>query len=213
MKYAVIDSECTGLFNYALPAEADGQPRLASLAIITLDESLKVIEERNFFVKPDGWTMPKEAQTINGLSTEFLTQNGIPVMEVLGHYTKLIDEGYVIAAYNSQHDCKQMRGELRRAGIPDRFETTPNVCLMRAMTGICKLPKAKGIGYKFPKLAEACDYLKIKQDSAHSALGDAWSAVAILRWLSSKNLLPTAEIHYAKTLPLPVTTVQAVYPL
>ena len=33
MKYAVIDTETSGLFDFSKPAEAEGQPRLASLAI------------------------------------------------------------------------------------------------------------------------------------------------------------------------------------
>jgi hypothetical protein len=46
MKYCVLDTEGTGLFDYSAPADAPMQPRMASLAMIFLDDTLKV--EREF---------------------------------------------------------------------------------------------------------------------------------------------------------------------
>lgn len=214
MKYAIIDTETSGLFDFAQPADAPGQPRLASLAIIlaearaggeyiTLDRTpLAITHEHNFFIRPDGWEMSPEVTAINGLTTEFLVENGEPLMDALTHYSDLITkEGRVICAFNAQFDTKMLRGELRRAGLPDLFEQTPNICLMRAATPICRVPKKSGSGYKFPKLAEACAFFKIQEDAAHSALGDARSAFAIMQHLHKANLLPTPEVHFAKEKP------------
>jgi DNA polymerase III epsilon subunit-like protein len=201
MKYAIIDTESSGLFDFAKPADAEGQPRLATLAIIMLDDDLNVIAEHDFMVKPDGWEMGAEAGAVNGLTTEYLLQHGEPVRDILQRYSTLIEEGFVITAYNCQFDSKIMRGELRRAGMPDLFERTPNICLMRAATPICKVPKKTGAGYKFPKLAEACAFFKIEQPAAHSALGDAKSALAILLELHKLGALPAPEVHYAKNPP------------
>ncbi len=200
-KYAVIDTETSGLFDFSKPADAEGQPRLASLAIIVLDENLALVREINLFVKPNGWEMNAEAGAVNGLTMEILNAEGKQVTEVLTAYTDLIDEGCIVAAFNAQFDTKMLRGELRRAGLDDRFEKTPNICVMRAASPVCKVPKKTGAGYKFPKLGEACAFFKIEQPAAHSALGDARSAVSILQHLHALGQLPAPEVHYAKIPP------------
>lgn len=201
MKYAVIDTESSGLFDFAKPADAEGQPRLASLGIVMLNEDLSVQAEHELLVKPAGWVMGAEAMRINGLTMERLNTEGLDLAFVLRKYITLIETGYVIATFNAQYDTKIMRGELRRSGLPDLFETTPNVCLMRALTGVCRLPKANGRGYKFPKLSEACAHFKIEQPAAHSALGDARSAAALLRCAKRIGVLPEPEVHYAVNRP------------
>ena len=211
MKFIIIDCETSGLFDFKQPAHAPGQPRLASLAIIQAEDhedgatlesrSLYVTHEHNFFIRPDGWEMSPEVAAIHGLTTEFLLANGEPLMDALDHYTNLIKEGRVVCAYNSQFDTKVMRGELRRAGLPDLFESTPNICLMRACTNVCRVPKKSGGGFKYPKLSEACAFFKITEEAAHSALGDARSAFAVMQHLHKANLLPTPEVHFAKEKP------------
>ena len=202
--YAVIDTETSGLFDFSKPADAEGQPRLASLAVIRLDADLNEEGANEYFVKPDGWTLSDEVSKVNGLTTERLAKDGRPIAEVLKFYTALVDRGYVIVAFNAQFDTKVMRGEMRRAGIPDRFEATPNICVMRASTDVCKIPKAKGGGYKFPKLAEACSHFLISQDADHSAMGDARAATAIFRKLREIGQCPDPAIHYATLRPDPI---------
>jgi len=195
--YLVIDTETTGLFDFSKPADAEGQPRLANLAMIALDSDLKEEARWNLYIKPDGWKMAPEAQKTNGLTDEFLTANGVPVKDALETYVGLIEQGYIVVAFNAQYDTKVMRGELRRAGMEDRFETTPNICAMRALTGVCKLPRANGKGYKFPKLVEACHHFHIDQPEAHTALGDVIVTAQLLAWLTKLELLPEPEVHYA----------------
>lgn len=201
MKYAIIDTETSGLFDFSKPADAEGQPRLASLAIVILDDTLALVSEHKFLVKPDGWLMNPEASRVNGLTDEYLRDLGRPIAEVLDAYVALINSGHVIAAYNSQFDTKVVRGELRRAGRPDLFESTLNVCLMRACTDLLRIPSKNGRGFKFPKLSEACAFFQIEQPAAHSALGDARSAAVILRALRKHGVTLEPSVHYAKTRP------------
>lgn len=201
VRYAIIDTETSGLFDFTKPADAEGQPRLASLGIILLDENLAETLAVEMFVKPDGWEMAPELELINGLTTAKLNEVGIPVADVLKVYTEIVDGGYVVVAFNAQFDLKMMRGELRRAGIDDRFERTPNLCVMRASVDVCRVPKKTGRGFKFPKLSEACKHFGIVQENEHSALGDARAALGVFRQLHGMNALPVAEVHYAKTEP------------
>lgn len=198
MKYAVLDTETSALFDFTKPADAEGQARLASFAVILLDESLVPLDEFSFMISPDGWEMQPGATAVNGFTTEFLAANGAPIRSCLEFYSQFIKDGYVVVSFNAQFDTKVMRGELRRAGLPDLFESTPNICVMRALTNVCKVPRAKGAGYKFPKLSEACAFFKIDEPAAHSALGDARSAAALLRELHKLQLMPAPAVHFAK---------------
>lgn len=197
--YVVLDTEGNGLFDYKQPADADGQPRMASLTMIYVDADLK--EERQFsvFIRPDGWKMTEGATKVNGLTDEFLNEHGIPIVEALNEFTSAIDNGRIIVAHNCQHDGKQLRAELRRAGMDDRFEQTKQLCTMRAMTDICKIPpKGNRGGYKWPALSEALLFIGETDLGDHSAANDARGALALLRYMKRNNLMPEAKVHYAK---------------
>lgn len=214
MKYIVIDTETSGLFDFSQPADAPGQPRLAHLAMICVGADLSETSRHDFYVQPEGWTMAeydaraiaqgkKPASEVNGLTDEFLHEKGISVRSVLEVYADEIRSGRIVVAFNSQYDCKIMRGEFRRAGMPDLFEQTPNICVMRPLTGICRIPKRGGKGFKFPNLTEALDHFEVKptEFNAHGAVDDAHGALLIMRELHKIGKLPEAAVHYAKEKP------------
>lgn len=200
MAYLVIDTETSGLFDFKKPADDPSQPHLASLAMIWADEEGHETDRMNLYVKPDGWRMSAEAYAVNGLSTEFLEENGKPIDLVLDIYSRNVRSGLVVAAFNAQFDCKMMRGELRRAGRDDLFTVTKNTCLMRGL----KPYKDQGLAIKngaFVKLSVACEFFGIHNTSPHSAMADAKAAQEILSILiRDRNLIPP-QVHFAKEKP------------
>ena len=194
--YLVFDTETSGLFDFKRPADDPDQPRLASAAFIVADEDGNEISRTSHLIRPDGWTMPLEAEAINGLSTELLNMEGVPMADVLDIYQGHIEAGLIVTAFNVQFDCKVMRAELRRAGRPDLFEQTPNSCLMRGLAPY----KDKGLAVKggFVKLAVACEHFSIINADAHDAMADAEAALALLQILVRDGNLIPPKIHYAK---------------
>lgn len=211
--FAVFDTETTGLFIFRegrngppVPADDPRQPRMASFAVIFADHLGRELSRHKAFIRPDGWSVAefdaraiaegkKPASAVNGLTDDFLNEHGVPVVDILALWNGIIDRGLVAAAFNAQFDCKMMRAELRRAGLPDRFEETPNVCLMKALDpygeqGLC-------IQRGFVKLAEATAFFGIAQENAHDAMSDAADARAILEILIRDGRLPVARVHYA----------------
>lgn len=206
MSYLVIDTETTGLHDYKLPADAPGQPRLAHLAMIRLAEDGREEDRTDLYVRPDGWTMPQgpgTAGAVNGLTDEFLSANGGDVRDALGAYTDEVVAGRIVVAFNAQYDLKVMRGEFRRAGLPDLFERTLNICVMRPMTKLCRIPYPNRGGFKFPNLTEALAYFGHAREGDHLAMSDAEGAAIIFRELMMRDLLPEAAVHYAKEKPEP----------
>ena len=206
MKYLILDTEGSGLFRYkdaagnTIPSDAPGQPRLASLAMRSIDmETGEVGEIERFLIQRDGWSMEAEATAINGLTDEILDAQGVPVKEALDAYVRHIDRGHVFTAFNAQHDGRQMRAELRRAGMDDRFETTLQCCLMRSCTGL-GIVKANGKG-GWPSLADVCAHFGIANNTPHTAEGDAFVAAEIFLKLHALGKLQVPAVHYAKNPP------------
>jgi DNA polymerase III epsilon subunit-like protein len=211
-KYLVFDTETTGLPLRApkgappIAADAEGQPRMASFAAIVTDEMGVEISRFKAYIKPENWTMAefdaraiaegkKPASAVNGLTDDFLNENGVPVAEVLEYYSGAINDGLIVVAFNAIFDTKIMRGELRRASMDDLFDKTANICVMKALdpygaSGLC-------IVRGFVKLADACAFFGIAQSDAHDAMSDAEDARKLLAILIKDGLLPEPSIKRA----------------
>lgn len=203
-KYLCFDTETNGLPPRALrgqppiPADDPRQPRMASFAGIITDDQGRELSRHKFFIRPDGWTIDgTEAGQINGLTDAFLTANGVPVEEALEFYSAQIEAGLIVVAFNAIFDTKIMRGELRRAGMPDLFEKTQNVCCMKALDDYA----AQGLCMSRPgfvKLSVACEFFGITNLQAHDAMADAEAARAIMEILIRDGRMPDPKVIYSK---------------
>lgn len=202
MKGIVVDVETNGLMDFKRSADAEGQPRMAHFAMILIDDGGNVEGENNFFIAPDGWSMTPETTAINGLTDEYLTLHGVPVKIALDCYSTAIMEGRMVISHGAQFDLKIMRSELRRAGMDDLFEQTPNVCTMRKANGIILCERTdKKTGEKklvggWPSLNRCRDVLGISTEGAHGAVKDAMDALAVYKHLLAQGVDLTPEVHH-----------------
>jgi len=222
MSFMVIDTEGTDVFRHKNPdgsvarSDEPGQPRMAEFAAVLCDDTFEIVETFQRYIVPIGWMklgfnmqeepmleMPTEALKVNGLTFEFLHANGVPVREALEYFSNRI-RGRALLGFNQQHDGRQMRGELRRAGMPDLFEETPSVCAMRSITTNYKgkVKKLNGKG-GFPRLIDAAAHFGVpgyEKEERHKALEDAMATVFIAKCLHEMGLLLPAEVHRHKGL-------------
>ena len=220
--FIVIDTEGTGLFRHKNPdgsvarSDEPGQPRMAEYAHVLVNDRFEVEGTYQRYIYPDGWMklgfdgrevpmeeMPTEALEANNLTFRFLRENGVPVVDVLQEYLKA-KQGRAFLGFNQQHDGRQVRGELRRAGLPDDFENTPSICAMRSITtnykGMVKKLNGKG---GFPRLIDAAAHFKMpgyEEEKRHRALEDALATVHVAKCLHEMGKLLPAEVHYNKAL-------------
>lgn len=227
-EYIIVDTEGTGLFRHhnimpdgqKVTARSDepGQPRMAEFAAVLLDEDFNVQDTYQQYIIPVGWQnadgsmmreMPAEAFDVHGLSMHFLRCNGKPIEDALNTYLGAIIVGRVLIGFNQQHDGRQIRAELRHAGMEDMFEQTKNICAMRSITknyrgpdGKCAVKKLNGKG-GFVRLIDAAAHFGIPyaEDKRHSALEDALVTAQVARCLHERNLLLPAEVHYSRNMP------------
>lgn len=187
--FVVFDTETSGLFNFARPPEAEGQPRLASIAFVFLSDSLEVESEYYKLIRPDGWKMPYGATVVNGLTQAMLEREGVPVSNILTAFNYLIDQNVTFVAHNIEFDLKVLRGEMRRAGLPDR--EVRSFCTMKSLTSICRIRGKRG--FKWPKLIEAYQHFFNEPfDDAHEALADARACARIFQHVFQNGLLRVA---------------------
>lgn len=207
MSYLVIDVETSGLSDFKLPADHPSQPYIAAFAALFVSDSFELEREYSALIKPDGWSMSKEAADLTGLTDEKLAAEGIPIAEVLAVFTSAVQEGRIVVAHNCQFDLKCLRGSLRRLDLPDLFEITRNICTMRALTDVCKIPpNGNRGGYKWPKLSEAAVFFGFPQMGDHSASADATVCYLLLRKMHELGIVPKPEVHYAKEAPAKPTS-------
>src|SRR4051812_34808500 len=216
MTFVVIDTETNGLYrNYypkdypdpelaGTPYPADGrdQARVVEIALIYCDHQFNVTGQYQAYIRPDGWEVDRTSKAFkkHGLTTEFLAEHGIPMVEALGRYHLAILSGRAVVAYNAQFDCKALRGEARRYGLPDLFYETRNSCAMRSTSGlkpkIIKLPDDEGrVKGGYPRLIDAAAHFGIPYPIRHTALDDARVTVEVAKCLQQAGCLLPPEVH------------------
>ena len=152
-----LDTETTGL--------RPGQ--ICQLSLI-LQEG-KSIRTKNYFFTVD--FVEYSALKIHGFSVEKLRQlsKGKTFSDYAEEIAGIFEKAEVIVAHNTAFDFMFLRAEFERAN--QNFFVKEQFCSMKNMTSACKLPSSKGLGYKFPKLSELCNYFKISdKDIAETAL-------------------------------------------
>lgn len=104
----VFDTETTGIF------PGDGH-RIVELGAIEMID--KIVTGRSFhtYVDPER-PMPRDAQAVHGLSTDFLT--GQPVFEMIINDFLAFIEDSPLVAHNAAFDMEFLNWELKRARMP-----------------------------------------------------------------------------------------------
>lgn len=171
--YLFFDTETTGIpRNYKAPAsDLRNWPRLVQIAWLLADEKANEMASAEFIVKPDGFTIPRDATRIHGITHEMALQNGVDLKSVLSAIMPDIDKASMLIAHNMSFDEKILGAEFLRAGHPDFVAAKKRKCTMQGATDFCRLPGP--YGYKWPTLQQL--HAKLFSESiegAHHALVD-----------------------------------------
>lgn len=174
MKVLIFDTESTGLpveekdpFHYP-----EYWPRLVQLAWI-LAEDEQILQEKSFLIAPDGFSIPKSATEIHGITTERAKEEGRPLAEVLAAFSEDLKEAEVIVGHNVSFDRSVVTAEFARAKQNAPILGLPFHCTMKASADVCKIPSTRGRGFKWPSLTELHKHLFSEEfEDTHDALVD-----------------------------------------
>jgi len=172
------DTETTGFIDFKAPLSAPHQPHLVQLGMILCGNSSRVIKEYSAIVRPDGWIIPPDM--VHGISQEQALRDGLHLTTVLDDFVEWIENVDTLVAHNLVFDKAVLQANFLHVGR--YFNTyTSTFCTMLNTTNICKLPKKKGSGFKWPKLEEAYAHFfpSKKMEKAHDALSDCRATMEI----------------------------------
>lgn len=171
--FLFFDTETTGLpRNWkASYRELDNWPRLVQIAWILSDINGSIIEEHNYVIMPNGFSIPLEATQVHGISTQRALKEGKELQIVLNQFEKSLRSADFLVAHNMSFDVNVVASEMYRLKIDSDILKKDQICTMRSTINFCKLPGK--YGYKFPKLADLYQKLFFTTfDEAHDASVD-----------------------------------------
>ena len=153
--YLFVDTETTGLpkDRHAPPSDLDNWPRLVQLAWILLAEDGRELEAKAFIVKPEGFSVPRDASRIHGITGERAAREGLALAFVLAEFAGAVSRSSVLISHNMNFDENVLKAELIRAGVSDILSSMSTICTKESATDYCKLPGRYG-KYKWPTLQE-----------------------------------------------------------
>ncbi len=173
--YLIFDTETTGLpRNKNAPLDDfDNWPRLVQIAWQLHDEKGILLSQGNHVVRPDGFTIPFNAQKIHGISTEKALEAGIDLKEALASFSVDLQKAKVVVGHNIEFDNKIIGSEYLRSEQVNQLEGFPNIDTGLETKEYCQLTGGIGGRLKMPKLIEL--YTKLfgqPFDDAHDAAYD-----------------------------------------
>lgn len=184
-----LDTETTGLPS-RWNAPYNEWPRMVSLAYMLCEDNGKVIDQMELIIKPDGYTIPKEASGIHGITQEIAEQKGNDLQMVLIKLLTLIEIADLVVFHNQSFDVGIITGEQMRMGFGKSeyiSSQKPKIfCTKEASTNILKIPGSRG-GYKWPSLAELCAFCGVENKGAHNAMNDVEATKECYFWMINKG--------------------------
>jgi len=152
--YLFFDTETTGLpKNFKAPVtDTTNWPRMVQLAWHLYEPDGTFIESQDFIIKPENYTIPKQASDIHRITTERALNEGTELEEVLNLFSAQISKSSLLIAHNMNFDEKIIGAEFIRKNIENQLFSKQRLCTMLASVDYCQIPG--NYGYKWPKLDE-----------------------------------------------------------
>lgn len=176
----LVDTETTGL-----PRRTAGlitvQPRIVSITwLIGMTDGL-ALRRRTHIVRPEGFTIPAPATAIHGISTEYARARGSALSDVLHQLREdcLDLRPELAVAHNAGFDLPVIAAEFQRAALGNPLAPMRKICTMLTTTGLCRIPRRRGGGFKWPKLQEL--HLRLFNRSFEGAHGSGQDVAALYR--------------------------------
>lgn len=152
--YLFFDTETTGVpRNWKAPVtDLNNWPRLVQLAWLLYDTKGNKVSDREYIIKPSGFTIPTDASKVHGITNEKANEEGNSLSIVLQEFEALIKQVSYLVAHNMSFDEKIVGAELLRNNMINSVASKNKICTMEKTTNYCAI--SSPYGYKWPKLSE-----------------------------------------------------------
>ncbi len=196
--YLIFDTETTGLpKRWSAPiTDTDNWPRCIQIAWQLHDEWGKVIESKDFLVKPDGFDIPYDAERIHGISTALAEELGQDIDFVLQEFDKALKKSKFVVGQNVGFDINIIGCELYRKDFASSLSEMPVLDTCTEVTAnLCQIPGGKGGRFKLPTLTELHECLfGVGFGEAHNATADVEATTRCFLELVRLGYFPQSDL-------------------
>ncbi|MFM7770450.1 MAG: DNA polymerase III subunit alpha, partial [Bacteroidota bacterium] len=194
--YLIFDTETTGIpRNYNAPlTDFENWPRLVQLAWQVHDATGRLIHQGNYIIQPNGFSIPYNAETIHGISTQRAHDEGQKLEVVLEEFSSALSQVQYIAGHNVTFDFNIVGCEFLRLGLTNILTNKISIDTKELSTDYCAIPGGKGGKFKWPSLTELHSKLFGKSfDEAHDAAFDVDATAKCFFELLRIGIIPCSE--------------------
>ncbi len=174
--YLIFDTETTGLpKNFNAPvSDSENWPRMVQLAWQIHDAEGKLVEVKNYIVKPEGYTIPFNAEQIHGISTKRAKKQGADLDFVLKEFNASLEKADYVIGHNVEFDVNIVGAEYYRKQIESPLSDKKAFDTKSEETAnFVAIPGGRGGKFKWPTLTELHEKLFNEQFAeAHNASAD-----------------------------------------
>lgn len=197
--FLIFDTETTGLpRNWNAPVtDTDNWPRAVQIAWQLHDDMGRLIEAKDFLIRPDGYDIPYDAEKVHGISTELAMAEGHDLNEVLALFNEALGKCSFIVGQNLGFDVNIMGCELHRMGVESRLASIPVLDTCTEVTAnLLQLPGGRGGKFKLPTLTELHQYLfEVPFSEAHNATADVEATTRCFFELLRRDVFTPQELQ------------------
>jgi DNA polymerase-3 subunit alpha len=176
MLYLIFDTETTGLpKNYKAPvSDSENWPRAVQLSWQLHDHEGKLIDQKDFLIKPDGFDIPFQSERVHGISTALALKEGHELYGVLKAFEEVVLKTDFVVGQNIDFDLNIMGAEFYRIGVSTALldKKVLDTCTEKT-ANFCQLSGGRGGRFKLPTLSELHRKLfRAEFAEAHNASAD-----------------------------------------
>jgi DNA polymerase III subunit alpha len=174
--YIIFDTETTGLpRDFKAPVtDTSNWPRVVQIAWQLHNDKGELVEHKDFLVRPDGFDIPYDAESVHGISTELAAKYGESLEDVLAQFNSALSKAKFIVGHNVGFDINVTGCEFVRLNANTPMLDMPLLDTCTEVTAnLCQLPGGRGGRFKLPTLSELHHHLfGEKFHEAHNATAD-----------------------------------------
>ena len=197
--YLIFDTETTGLpKRWTAPiTDTDNWPRCVQIAWQLHDEWGKIIEARDYLIKPSGFDIPFDAERIHGISTALAEEQGEDLVYVLKEFNEALEKSKFVVGQNVAFDVNIMGCEFHRHELESPMAEMPVLDTCTEVTAnLCLIPGGRGGKFKLPTLTELHKHLFSKGfGEAHNATADVEATTRCFLELIRLGYFPQAQLQ------------------
>jgi len=155
-----IDTETTGLPKSG-GTGFEKWPRIVQLAWSVYGRDGILDSVNSHIIYPTDFTIPADAASIHGITTDRAKKEGISLFKVLPSLNSDIDRASAIIAHNADFDLPIVNTEFMRCKIQTSLLEKRIFCTMKTprIVSCCRIQSPSGYGYKWPTLIELHSHL------------------------------------------------------